>query len=95
MSNETLLTELSLKMDLFSEQMHALQKDVREVRDRQIRLEAQNTDSTVKLLEARLAMLEADLQRRSGAIRFGESLPRIAGWIVAAIAGVYAWYKGS
>jgi hypothetical protein len=94
MASESDYAKIAAMMDVLLEQVKELRSDFREVHDRLIRLEAQNMTTELQSLEARLIALETDMHRRSGAVNFGESLPKYVGWFVAAIAAVVAYLKG-
>lgn len=95
MASESDYAKIAAMMDVLLEQVKELRSDFREVHDRLIRLEAQNMTTELQSLEARLIALETDMHRRSGAINFGESLPKYLGWFAAAVAIVIAVFKGN
>lgn len=68
-----------------------LNTDMRDVRERLIRIESNQLDRTVQEHTARIVALETDKNRRDGAMGFGGWLLKspLVGWLVTA--GVMAW----
>lgn len=93
MDSDAALAGFLAKMDHLTAQVRELRTDVRDVHDRLIKFEAQSFDKEISLLEARLALLEADMHRRSGAVRLGEFVPKFTGWLVAGFAILYGYYS--
>jgi uncharacterized sporulation protein YeaH/YhbH (DUF444 family) len=69
-----------------------MQADVSDVKERVIRIEAQETKAELRSLEARIGVLEADKQRREGAVGFLAWIGKNAPWLTAVAAAVAAYF---
>lgn len=76
--------------------LKALNTDMRDVRERLIRIESNQLDRTVQDHGARLTALEADRSRRDGALGLAQRMPGIVPWLISVIAAVgaaIAWMR--
>lgn len=73
-----------------------LNTDMRDVRERLIRIESNQLDRTVQEHTTRIAALEMDKNRRDGAMGFGGWLVNspLIGWLATAAIALWALLKG-
>lgn len=81
----TVLRQIGENVAAQTRQLEGLSKDVRDVRERVIRIEARETEKQVEALNARVAVLEAQGQKVSAITAFGSWLIQAAPWLVTAI----------
>lgn len=68
----------------------SLNNDMRDVRERLIRIESNQLDRTVQDHANRIAALESDRQRRDGALGIAVRAPGIIPWIITVVAAMFA-----
>lgn len=89
----TVLRQLGDNIAAQTRHLEALGDKVDDVRERVIRIEAQETEKRVEALSKRVAMLETQGNKISGVAAFGAWVAESAPWIFAGLMAVLAFVR--
>lgn len=89
----TILRQVSENLSAQTRHLESLGKKVDDVRERVIRLEAQEAGKQVEALGKRVSMLETQGSKISGATAFGAWIAQSAPWLLAGVMAALALLK--
>lgn len=89
----TVLRQMGENIAAQTRHLEDLSKDVRDVRERVIRIEARETEKDVEALEQRVKALEDSRSQVRGVAAFGAWLAQSAPWLLAGILAAIALIK--